>query len=308
MRKKNRTATILIIVLAVAAGAIFFWNKKFGSFSNPFLAESPTPLAQDQPILPPPKPKDITYTTLTLASDDPIKELTEAVGKDAVDTVLRINRIDDRFLKQGSVLTVPSDTDDYRALSPFPARLEVAQSIPKLLLISQRVQAFGVYESGALVRWGPVSSGKQSTPTPSKLYFANWKGKEVVSTADDEWILKWNFNLDNFDGIGMHQYEMPGHPASHSCVRLLEADARWLYDWTQQWILARDGQTLLAHGTPVLIFGEYDFDVPAPWKTLPEDSKAATLSLEEITEALSPQIANIEAKQIRREEVEAGTR
>jgi len=35
----------------------------------------------------------------------------------------------------------------------------------------------------------------------------------------------------NKRGHSFHQYELPGHPASHGCIRLLERDATWIYDW-----------------------------------------------------------------------------
>src|SRR5690606_18476697 len=96
-------------------------------------------------------------------------------------------------------------------------------------------------------------------PTQTGLSFANWKKEEHISTVDDEWLLRWNVNIRNEKGIGWHQYSMPGHPASHSCLRLLERDARWLYDWVDEWILDENEQ-LLAHGTPVIVFGTYEFD------------------------------------------------
>ncbi len=295
MTKGTRT-TIFIFTLVAALIVVFFVAKRAALAPQ----KEPAPITKvEEPLpepLPPEEPKVNAYTSLVLSSTTPMKELEEAVGKEDVDTVLRINRIDERFLAQNMTLTIPTDMSDYMALSPFPGTIPLIQSVPKLLFISQEMQAFGAYENGVLVRWGPVSSGKKSTPTPSKLFFANWKGKEVISTANDEWILKWNFNLDNFNGIGMHLYEMPGHPASHSCVRLLEADALFLYDWTEQWILAKDGQTLRAHGTPVLVFGAYNFDTTAPWKKLPDDETATTLSIETLETEIAPSLPLIEKR------------
>jgi len=174
-----------------------------------------------------------------------------------------------------------------KIFNSFPENVSIAKDIPKLMLISQRVQSFAVYEYGQLIRSGAVSTGKQSTPTASKIYFTNWKGKEVKSSFDDEWILKWNFNLDNHEGIGMHQYEMPGYPASHSCIRMFEADAMWIYDWADQWILSPNQQNIVAHGTPVIIFGDYRYDKKAPWKDLPKNESAIKISDEEIETAIN---------------------
>ena len=62
--------------------------------------------------------------------------------------------------------------------------------------------------------------GSKAHQTTRGLHFTNWKGKEIISTVSDEWKLKWNFNIANHEGIGWHQYSMPGYPASHSCLRL----------------------------------------------------------------------------------------
>ncbi len=57
---------------------------------------------------------------------------------------------------------------------------------------------------------------------------------------------------------------LPGRPASHACVRLLERDARWIHDWGDGWRLDEDGRSLQAPGTPLWIVGDYDFDSPHP--------------------------------------------
>lgn len=282
---------IILACLAVAAlgTAVFFVFV----YEPPRLLVIPVtkPLEKavlpEPPTLPPAPPikksdENAVYRSLTLGTTNPASELSAAVGAENVDMVLRINRIDAKYLKSGLTLTVPKDFSDTGALSPFPLELDIANDVPKLLVIAQRVQAFGVYENGKLVKWGPVSTGKKSTPTTNRLFSTNWKGKEVKSSFDDEWILKYNFNIDNFGGIGFHQYEMPGYPASHSCVRMLLDDAMWLYEWAEQWILSADEGTRLAHGTPVIIFGDYAFDVPAPWKVLPTDATATAISLDEI--------------------------
>jgi hypothetical protein len=42
---------------------------------------------------------------------------------------------------------------------------------------------------------------------------------------------------------------------------LLERDARWLFDWGEEWRPATG-----AAGTPVLVLGQYDFDQGPPWR------------------------------------------
>ena len=130
------------------------------------------------------------------------------------------------------------------------------------MLVSRRVQAFAAYEHGVLVRWGPVGTGKAATPTDTGLFFTNWKSRTTISTDDPSWILDWYVNFIALKGVAFHQYELPGMPASHGCVRMLEADARWMYTWAEQWVPGR-GSDVKRYGTPVLVFGDWQTGAPA---------------------------------------------
>jgi len=48
---------------------------------------------------------------------------------------------------------------------------------------------------------------------------------------------------------------MPGYPASHSCIRLLVKDAKWLYEWVDLWKVA-PGFVIKNKGTPIIVFGK----------------------------------------------------
>jgi hypothetical protein len=208
-------------------------------------------------------------------------------------TLLKLNRVDEGHLRRRTLI-VPDAFADELDYAPFPPTLAALDSVPKFILVSQRIQAFGAYEFGRLVRWGPTSTGKRTTPTASGLFFTNWKSKETTSTEDSTWILKWYVNFVSDRGMAFHQYALPGRPASHGCVRLLEADAYWLFNWSDQWEVARRAQSPRLYGTPVLSLGEYDYARPAPWLALAEDPFAARVSLEELEEALAPLLPTIE--------------
>jgi hypothetical protein len=212
------------------------------------------------------------FNRVVLITQQPLAELIALVGDSKVDVILRINRIDRDNLKSGMTIIIPKNIDDIKQWQYMPNRINTANSIPKLIIVSQPIQAFGVYENGFLVYSGLISSGKELSQTPGGLFFVNWKGEEVISTFDDEWILKWNMNIDNLAGISMHQYSLPGYPASHSCIRMTEADAYWLYNWTDEWIW-HNGE-ITTEGTPVIVYSKYDFNNPPPWTLLPENSKS----------------------------------
>ena len=110
------------------------------------------------------------------------------------------------------------------------------------------------------------------------------------------WILPWAFNLDNIGGIAFHQYDLPGFPASHGCVRLLNQDAQWIYGWADTWILSKQDNSVVAYGTPVIIFGDYSYGKEAPWKRLASDPGAASVTRTIAELALSKHLPTVEAR------------
>ena len=116
---------------------------------------------------------------------------------------------------------VPDDLD----YSVLPARYTSSEPLFKLLVVHLPGQVFGAYESGALVRWGPVSSGRRSSQTPTGPFQLNWRSTGRASTIDPDWFMRWYFNFGNREGLAFHEYALPGEPASHGYVRLLERDA-----------------------------------------------------------------------------------
>ena len=267
--------------------------------------ENPRPTAPVAvPPVPPPTPLP-GFRTITIQTSKPAAEIINEVGSENLNLVLAFNRLDVAHIQKGVVITMPKNLEDWNALSPFPRTLPVGDDIAKLILVSQRIQAFAAYENGALVRWGAVSTGKSTTQTPSRLYYTNWKGKHVISNLEGAYVLPWAFNLESKEGISMHQFDLPGYPASHACVRLLEQDAMWLYDWANQWILDDTGQNELAKGTPVIIFGQYAYGKTAPWKKLATDPDATTITPDELREVIEPNLDTIYTDAQKRSEIES---
>ena len=215
----------------------------------------------------------ITYHLMALNSKS-VSWLGSIISDDSMKVLLALNRVDKEYLLRLDTLVVPDTfVKDLKIYSPFPDSIHELSVINKIIFFSNCIQAFGAYQNGVLVRWGPVSMGKKTTPTPLGLFHTNWKSKQTISTINEDWIMKWYFNLDNFRGVSMHQYDLPGYPASHACIRMLADDAYWLYNWAEEWILKNDYQ-ISAYGTPVIIFGAYPFSKRKPWKALAENNKA----------------------------------
>ncbi len=175
-------------------------------------------------------------------------------------------------------LIVPSVWSDAPlAFSPFPEEWSAVAGYPKAIVVHQPVQGFAAYENGKLVRWGPVSTGRRETPTPSGLFYLTWRSRSRRSTDNAAWLLEWYFNFVNERGVSFHKFDLPGYPASHACVRLLERDAQWLYQWGEQWTLDSTRRFVTATGTPVLIVGAYDYQASPPWTDLAQVSGGVQL-------------------------------
>jgi hypothetical protein len=180
----------------------------------------------------------------------------------------KLNRADAAHLGRLPVLVIPEVwIGDELQYSPLPLTYAGAGGHPKALVVHQPSQVFGAYEHGRLVRWGPVSSGREKHPTPSGLFHLSWKSPGRHSTVDPDWYMPWYFNFHNERGLAFHQLTLPGLPASHACIRLLERDAKWLYEWGEGWVLDERGWNVLEPGTPVLILGQYGFGAPPPWRS-----------------------------------------
>ena len=180
----------------------------------------------------------------------------------------KLNRSDAASLEGLPQVVLPDSWDtDELGHSPLPPTYASAASARKVLIVHLPGQVFGAYEQGKLVRWGPISSGRAGSPTPVGSFNLTWRSTGRPSTVDPSWFLRWYFNFGNQEGLAFHEYALPGTPASHGCIRLLQRDAMWLYEWGEGWTLSPD-RRIEARGTPVAILGPYDFSAPPPWQSL----------------------------------------
>lgn len=232
---------------------------------------------------------------------DSIRWLRSIISDDTLRVLFAINRVDKKhFLRQDTLVFPDTFLSDLMRYSPFPKTAEILKPIHKIIFYSYPIQAFAAYQNGELIRWGPVSMGKQSTPTPSGLLYTNWRSKRAISTIDPDWIMNWYFNLENKEGVSMHEYDLPGYPASHACVRLSADDAFWLYNWADQWKLASSTE-IAAYGTPVIVFGAYPFGQRKPWRYLEKNSEALTLTEEKLKSEVQKYLPLILQRQAQRD-------
>jgi hypothetical protein len=194
----------------------------------------------------------------------------------------KVNRADRNHLERMKSIVIPDNLWlDMWEYSPLPRALPCSSTVPKFIVVHLPSQAFAAYEFGEMVRWGPISSGRQRSPTPAGSFDLTWRSRARHSTEDPDWYMEWYFNFHNVRGLAFHQYSLPGRPASHGCIRLLERDAMWLYEWGESWIVSEDGAEVQARGTPVHVIGEYDHASAQPWMAAAASGSLMTVNLAE---------------------------
>ena len=129
----------------------------------------------------------------------------------------------DKILKPGQYLwrDVPASAGDER------------------VVVSLSDQLAYLYRGDTLMAVTTISSGTAKNPTPTGIFNVLTKKPMHRSRKYDNAPMPFTHFIDQY-GIALHAGHIPGHPASHGCVRLPSAFAQKLYKVTEV-------------GTPVLI-------------------------------------------------------
>lgn len=154
---------------------------------------------------------------------------------DQRDLVQRLNRTYNEIW-YGREIVVPKNlaTTTFKDISPFP--LVVKDIGERQIVVDQDKLAWAAYdEKGYLVKWGPISSGRDRC-SDSANSCRTLTGIFRVFSKENE-----NCRSNTFDGARMpycmyfHKgfalhgsSDIPGFRASHGCVRMFVDDAKWL--------------------------------------------------------------------------------
>lgn len=243
--------------------------------------------------------QQFTYHLLPM-KDSGMAKLKSQYDTNQLNVIYALNRTDKDHAAHIDTMIVPDKVlGDIMPYSPFPQNISFLKDISKIVFFSYTDEAFAAYANGKLIRWGAVNMGREKDPTPTGVTYVNWKKVIDTSTVKDEWIMKWNVNVYNEQGVGFHEYAMPGYPASHSCLRLNDTDAHYLYNWVDEWV-TKGPDEVVAHGTPVLIFGNYPFGGRKPWLALATNPHALDIGEQDLQIILSPDVQRIFSEQQRR--------
>jgi len=103
---------------------------------------------------------------------------------------------------------------------------------PIMAIISLSSQRIAVYDSHGLILRAPVSSGQRGRETPAGIFSVIEKEAEHYSNLYDDAYMPNMMRL-TWSGIALHGGRLPGHPASHGCIRLPYDFAERLFDATK---------------------------------------------------------------------------
>jgi L,D-transpeptidase catalytic domain len=103
---------------------------------------------------------------------------------------------------------------------------------PIMAIISLHSQRITVYDAGGWILRAPVSSGQVGRETPAGIFSIIQKDAEHHSNLYDDAYMPHMQRL-TWSGIALHGGLLPGHPASHGCVRLPYDFAAQLFDLTK---------------------------------------------------------------------------
>jgi len=103
---------------------------------------------------------------------------------------------------------------------------------PLQLVVSINTQKVTLFSNGVRVAQGPVSTGVPGHPTPMGVFSVIEKDRyhhsNIYGGAPTPYMQRITWS-----GVALHEGELPGHPASHGCIRMSRDFARKLWPITK---------------------------------------------------------------------------
>lgn len=151
------------------------------------------------------------------------------------DLIQRVNRTYN-YLPRGKVLAVPKDIEKKTIFDIAPFPLVNPDKGEKTIVVDQNKLAWAAYGAdGQMVRWGPISSGRDFCPDIGKgcrtltgvFRFFDKQNSQCRSRSFGG--ARMPYCMFFHKGFAMHgSNDIPGRRASHGCVRMFTHDAQWL--------------------------------------------------------------------------------
>ena len=100
---------------------------------------------------------------------------------------------------------------------------------PIMAIVSLRSQLITVYDAEGWILRAPISSGQRGRETPAGIFSIIQKEAEHYSNLYDDAFMP-HMQRITWSGIALHGGALPGHPASHCCVRMPYDFAERMFD------------------------------------------------------------------------------
>jgi hypothetical protein len=113
-----------------------------------------------------------------------------------------------------------------------PILFRSGQGTPLLAVVGLAEQRVTIYSAKGKMMDSPVSSGQTGLETPAGIYSIVQKEEDHHSNIYEDGSMPFMERI-TWTGIALHAGVLPGHPASHGCVRMPEAFAERLYQMTE---------------------------------------------------------------------------
>src|ERR1700716_3430737 len=147
------------------------------------------------------------------------------------------------------------------------ARPEDAPKGPLQIVISIADQRVSLFDNGALIARSSVSTGTLGHSTPLGVFSViskqRWHRSNIYSAAPMPYMQRITWS-----GIALHAGVLPGHPASHGCIRLANGFANRLWHLTKRGtrvIIAHDDVQPVEITNPHLFKPKTASGSPEPW-------------------------------------------
>ena len=192
---------------------------------------------------------------------------------------------------------IAAPSADAAAVQARPARPTEAAAPrdagePIMAIVSIKSQQVTIYDADGWILRAPVSTGIKGRETPAGVFSVVEKDKDHHSNLYDDASMP-NMQRITWSGIALHGGPLPGHAASHGCVRMPYDFAEKLFDKTQvgmRVIIAPDDAEPVEFSDPALLVpnAEAIAAAPARAETLArEASEAAKTASEAKTAAVA---------------------
>lgn len=157
---------------------------------------------------------------------------------------------------------------------------DIAPKGPLLLIVSLATQRATLYRNGVPIAITTVSTGKAGHETPIGVFTILQRQVEHYSSIYNNAPMPYMQRL-TWGGVALHGGTLPGHPASHGCIRLPQAFARLLYGVTRlgMTVIVTDAAAVprAAPSDPLLQSGQPPAEAARMWN--PERSPSGPVSI-----------------------------